>query len=80
MSESITPIVAAKEVERNEKTMYRLLSKMYGWTPEEIGNMSPAQLYSYQMGGKDGTGIEKMTGAEYRSFRARRGMSVGGLN
>lgn len=61
-----------KEADRNLKTAYRQLSKEYGWTAAEISNMSPVQIYQYQMGGKDGTGIKKMTGAEYQSFRARR--------
>ena len=65
-----------KESDRNVKTAYRQLSMMYGWTPAAISDMSPVQIYQYQTGGKDGTGIQKMSGAEYQSFRARRG----GLN
>ncbi len=57
---------------RNMKTAFRLLSKMYGWTAAEISDMSPAQIFSYLSGGKDGTGIVKMSGPEYQSFRARR--------
>lgn len=72
--------VSDKESARSMKTTYRMLSRIHGWTPAEISDMSPAQIYSYQMGGPDGTGIQKMTGAEYQSFRARRGMAVGGLN
>lgn len=74
--EGLAPATAAKEVERSMKTTYRLLSRQYGWTAAQISDMSPSQLHSYQMGGKDGTGIEKMTGPEYRSFRAQRGIEV----
>ncbi len=76
MPEGVTPASAAQEVERSMKTTYRLLSRMYGWTPAQISDMSPAQLYSYQMGGKDGTGIEKMSGPEYKSFRVSRGLEI----
>lgn len=62
------------------KTAYRQLSRMHGWTPQEISDMSPAQIHSYLSGGKDGTGIEKMSGAEYKSFRAQRGLSIGSKN
>lgn len=61
-----------KEAGRGMKATYRQLSMMHGWTAKEISDMSPVQIYQYQMGGKDGTGIVKMTGAEYQSFRARR--------
>ena len=59
---------------RNSKTAFRILSRMHGWTPEQIGNMSPAQFYFYMMGGSLGTGIEKMSGAEYQKFLHDRGM------
>ena len=78
--EGNTPIAIAKEAENNMKTAFRQLSMMYGWTPAEISDMSPAQLSAYMSGGKDGTGSEQMSGAEYKSFRARRGLPVGGLN
>ncbi len=65
--------VSDKEADRNMKTVYRRLSTMYGWTAAEISDMSPVQVYQYQLGGKDGSGIVKMTGAEYKSFRARLG-------
>lgn len=71
------PTEATGDAERSMKTAYRVLSRTHGWTPAEIGGMSTAQLHSYLSGGKDGTGIEKMSGAEYKSFRARRN---GGLN
>lgn len=64
--------VPDKEADRNIKTAYRQLSMIHGWTPAAISDMSPVQVYQYQMGGKDGTGIQNMTGAEYQSFRARR--------
>ena len=63
------------EADRNMKTAFRLLSKIYGWTAAEISDMSPAQIFSYLSGGKDGTGIVKMSGAEYQSFRARQGLN-----
>ncbi len=65
-----------KNAERNLKTVYRLMSKQYGWTPQQISEMSPAQIYTYQMSGKDGSGIEKMSGAEYQSFRAQRNLGI----
>lgn len=58
------------------KTAYRQLSRMHGWTPQEISDMSPAQIHSYLSGGKDGTGIEKMSNSQYKSFRAQRGLPV----
>jgi len=66
-----------KEVERNVKTIYRVLGKMYSWaSPEIVGRMSPAQVYIYLTGGSAGTGIVKMTSAEYHDFRVARGMST----
>lgn len=76
----LTSDISDKEADRNIKTAYRQLSMLHGWTPAAISDMSPVQIYQYQAGGKDGTGIQKMTGAEYKSFRARRGMGVGGMN
>ena len=61
--------------ERNTKTIYRLLSRMHGWTPRQIGDMAPCQVYSYLMGGQDGSGIAKMSGSEYQNFRSNRGMN-----
>ena len=49
-----------KETARNIKTVYRVLSRMHGWTPKQISDMSPAQIYSYLCGGQDGTGIKKV--------------------
>lgn len=72
----IAPVISDKEATRNMKTVYRRLSMQHGWTPQQISDMSPLQVYLYQLGGKDGSGIEKMTGAEYQAFRARQG----GLN
>ncbi len=63
------------EADRNMKTAYRVLAKMYGWTAAEISDMSPAQIFSFLSGGKDGTGIVKMTSEEYQSFRARQGLN-----
>lgn len=63
--------------ERNIKTVYRLLSRMHGWSPQQIGDMSPAQVYIYLTGGPDGTGIVKMSNSEYQGFLAAR---RGGLN
>ena len=72
----LNAVIFDKEAERTMKTAYRRLSIIHGWTPAEISDMSPIQVYSYQLGGKDGSGIEKMSSGEYKSFRARRG----GLN
>ena len=55
-----TATVPEKEATRNIKTVYRVLSRMHGWTPKEISDMSPAQIYSYLCGGPDGTGIVKV--------------------
>ena len=60
------------EADRNLKTVFRVLSKQHGWTPAAISDMSPAQIFLYLAGGPDGTGIVKMSGQEYQSFRARR--------
>lgn len=60
--------IETKEAERNMKTVYRLLSRMHGWTPPEISGMSPAQVYSYLMGGPDATGIVKMSDLQYQRF------------
>lgn len=67
--------VTSKETkERNLKSTYRILSRMHGWTPKQISEMSPAQVISYLAGGETGTGLAKMTGSEYRSLLASRGM------
>lgn len=60
--------VESKDAERNMKTVYRLLSRMHGWTPSQISEMSPAQVYSYLMGGPDATGIVKMSDLQYQRF------------
>lgn len=70
-SEPRTPCAKA-DSERDIKTVYRLLSRVHGWTPQQIGVMSPAQVYIYLTGGPDGTGIVKMSNSEYKSFLARR--------
>jgi len=69
-----------KQDDNDMKTAYRQLSRLHGWTAKEISDMSPAQIHSYLSGGKDGTGIEKMSGAEYKSFRAQRGLLIGSEN
>ena len=66
-------VISDKEATRSMKTVYRRLSMQYGWTPDQISGMSPLQLYLYQLGGKDGTGIVNMSGGELRAFRAQRG-------
>ena len=65
----------AKEAERNVKTLYRQLSMMYTWTPVQISNLSPIQIQAYLTGGKDGTGIVKMSNVEYQAFRRGRSMN-----
>lgn len=57
----------------NQKIIFRTLSRIHNWTPQQISDMSPVQIYSYAMGGEDGTGRLKMSGAEYKAFRARGG-------
>ncbi len=74
------PAIAVKEAERAMNTAFRVLSRMHGWTPADISGMSSAQIHLYLSGGEDGTGIRKMSGAEYKSFRAQRGVHSGGLN
>jgi len=67
--------LAGGELEQNIKTVYRLTSKMFGWTPQAIGDMSPAQIFLYMTGWPDGTGIVKMDDAQYASFMGRKGMN-----
>ncbi len=67
-----SPDRSVKEATREVESVFRVLSKMYGWAPDQISNMSPAQIHSYLSGGEDGTGIVKMSGAQYKSWRARR--------
>jgi len=57
------------------KTVCRLLAKLYGWTAEQVENMSPKQIHIYLTAGKSGTGVEKMTSAEYQEFKTMRGMN-----
>ncbi len=64
-------VVSDKEATRNMKTTYRKLSIQFGWTPEQISGMSPLQVYLYQVGGADGTGIQKMTGGEWQRFQSK---------
>lgn len=65
--------IDTKELQRNVKAMYRILSKVYnGWTPEQIGSMSPAQLYIYIAGIENITGTKKMSPEEYAIFRQSR--------
>ena len=65
--------ISLEERERNIKSTYRILSRLHNWTPQEISDMSPFQICSYLMGGKTGTGLEKMTGEEYRRLLSARG-------
>ena len=57
-----------KEVQRNIKTMYRSLAKLYGWPASTLNQMSPAQLHIYMTASTDGTGIQKMSSSEYKTF------------
>jgi len=66
------PSAPRGDSERDIKIVYRLLSRIHGWTPQQIGIMSPAQVYIYLTGGPDGTGIVKMSNSEYKSFLANR--------
>ena len=61
-----------KEILNQVKTMYRMFSKLYGWTPPQISKMSPLQLYHYMTGGEDGTGVARMSPAQYEQFRQAR--------
>ena len=67
----IAAVVTDKEATRNMKTTYRRLAMQYGWTPEQVSDMSPLQVYLNQVGGTDGTGIQKMTGAEWQRFQSK---------
>jgi len=58
---------------RDIKTLYRTLSRLYGWVPNQINNLSPAQIFIYLSGGKDGTGTKKMSGEEFQAFKRSRG-------
>ena len=64
--------VTDKEIVNDIKTLFRNMSKMYGWTPDIIKDLSPSQLYDYMIGGKDGTGTQRMSVSEYASFRDNR--------
>lgn len=67
-------VIGEKETKRNVKSTFRILSRMHGWTPQQISDMSPAQVYLYMMGGSTGTGIEKMNSLQYQAFLASRGV------
>lgn len=71
------PSGSSSEAERAIKTSYRVLSRMHGWTPQQISEMSPVQVHIYLTGGEDGSGIVKMSNSQYKSFLAAR---RGGLN
>lgn len=66
--------VSDKDNERNTKTIYRLLSRMHGWPPSWIDDMSPMQVHVYLTGGSTGTGTQKMTDEQYQSFLLARRM------
>ena len=80
LAEVPTPKTASKtstqSLEKNTKTMYRILSRLHGWTPRQITDMSPAQIYVYLTGGDTGTGIEKMSSSQYQELRRSRGITV----
>lgn len=80
VSQDSTPLIATAEDGRDTKLMYRRLAKMYGWTPAEISDMSPAQIHLCLSGGDDGSGIQKMSESEFKSFQKLRSTSLGGLN
>jgi len=65
--------VSESERKRNLKSTYRILSRLHNWTPPQISQMSPAQVCSYLLGGKTGTGLEKMTSEEYKQLLAAKG-------
>lgn len=58
----------SREIVSQVKTMFRLFSKRYNWTPSQISQMSPLQLYEYMAGGEEGTGVVKMSPAEYAAY------------
>lgn len=64
-----------QDTAKNEKIVYRVLSRIHGWTPQEISVMSPAQVHIYLMGGSTGTGTEQMTSSQYQQFMSERGLS-----
>ena len=57
------------------KTVYRLLAKAFTWTPQQISDMSPAQIYISMTGGPDGTGTRKMSWQQFAEDRAKRGLT-----
>lgn len=59
----------------NIKTVYRLLAKFFTWTPPQITDMSPAQIYISMTGGPDGTGTRKMSWGQFAEERAKRGLT-----
>lgn len=61
-----------KEIVQQIKVMFRSMSSAYGWHPSLISQMSPLQLYDYMLGGKDGTGVVRMTPSQYQMFRCAR--------
>ena len=68
---------SAKEVVQQIKVLYRTLSRLFGWTPQQISQMSPLQLYDYMIGGEDGTGVVRMSPAQYQQFRHSRELKNG---
>ncbi len=63
-----------KEIINQIKIMYRILSKTHTWTPQQISDMSPLQLYCYMTGGEDGTGTARMSPEQYNKFLQARNL------
>ena len=58
--------------EADERTVYGLLAIRFGWTPAEVGDMSPAQIFLTLTGGPTGDGTKKMSWSEFGEQNARR--------
>ena len=58
-------------LEKNIKTTYRLLAKQFTWTPEEISQMSPAQIFISTTGGPNCDGTMKQSWGEFAANRDR---------
>lgn len=53
--------------------MYLLLSEQYGWTPQQIAQMTPAQVNMYVTGtGDTGNTLKFDTMADYNRYLAGR--------
>ena len=59
------------DVGENIKTTYRVLAKLFTWTPPEISDMSPAQIVISMTGGPNCDGTMKQSWGEYAASKNR---------